>query len=120
MPLDRRCTMWFQHDGCPAHNARINREHLDITFLGRWIGRGGPIHWPARSPDLTPLDYYLWGHLKEQVYRTEPTTREDMCERILQACANIPREQIVATTQSLTTRMQLCVDQNGQHFEHLL
>ena len=80
---------------------------------------GGPIHWPARSSDLTPLNYYLRGHLKKQMCRTEPTKREDMRERIQQACANIPQEQIVAAAQSLTTRMQLCVD-HRQQFEYLL
>uniref|UniRef100_A0A2H1V4P8 SFRICE_034143 n=1 Tax=Spodoptera frugiperda TaxID=7108 RepID=A0A2H1V4P8_SPOFR len=28
----------------------------------------GPIPWPARSPDLTPMDFYLWGHMKSLVY----------------------------------------------------
>ena len=39
-------------------------------FANKWIGRGGPIAWPARSPDLNPLDFHLWGHLKSIVYAT--------------------------------------------------
>ncbi|GBM88486.1 hypothetical protein AVEN_269361-1 [Araneus ventricosus] len=27
----------------------------------RWIGRGGPVLWPPRSPDLTPLDFFPMG-----------------------------------------------------------
>ncbi|EZA51396.1 hypothetical protein X777_09665, partial [Ooceraea biroi] len=45
------------------------RNILDESFPDRWIGRGGRISWPARSPDLTPLDLFLWGHLKNEVYR---------------------------------------------------
>jgi hypothetical protein len=37
---------------------------LDESFPNRWLGHGGPIAWPPRSPDLTPLDYYIWGHMK--------------------------------------------------------
>jgi hypothetical protein len=33
---------------------------LDVKFPGRWIGRGGPIAWPPRSPDLTPLDIFFF------------------------------------------------------------
>ena len=33
-------------------------------------GRGCPIAWPARSPDLNPLDFHLWGHLKSIAYAT--------------------------------------------------
>ena len=34
--------------------------------------------WPPRSPDLTPPDFYLWGHLKARVYRNNPRTIEDL------------------------------------------
>ncbi|EFN77080.1 hypothetical protein EAI_00002, partial [Harpegnathos saltator] len=44
-----------------------------------WIGLGSQTHeWPLGSPDMTPLDFFLWGYVKEKVYETEPTTIEDM------------------------------------------
>ncbi|RZC40672.1 DDE 3 domain containing protein [Asbolus verrucosus] len=49
----------------------------DRDFHGRWIG---PIKWPARSPDLTSPDFFLWGYLKDKVYQQVPITREDMIE----------------------------------------
>ena len=61
VPLGVRRRMWFQHDGTPAHNAVNARRHLNEVFGNRWIGRNGPVAGPARSPDLTPLDFYLWG-----------------------------------------------------------
>ena len=33
----------------PPHFASVVRDFLDEKFLGRWIGRRGPIEWPARS-----------------------------------------------------------------------
>jgi hypothetical protein len=41
---------------------------LDQQFPRSWIGRG-PAEWPLRSPNLSPLDFYLWGHLKAMVYQ---------------------------------------------------
>lgn len=38
-----REAMWLQNDGCPAHYAVIVREHLNLTYPQRWIGRQGPI-----------------------------------------------------------------------------
>ncbi|EZA48610.1 hypothetical protein X777_13623, partial [Ooceraea biroi] len=46
------------------------RNILNESFPDRWTGRGGRISWPARSPDLTPLDLFLWGHLKNEVFLT--------------------------------------------------
>ena len=37
---------------------------------------------PPRSPDLTPCDYFLWGHLKSKVYLTPPQDVEELRERI--------------------------------------
>ena len=57
VPLHVRQNMWFQHDGTPTHFSLAVQDHLDRRFRQQWIGRGGPISWPARSPDLIPLDY---------------------------------------------------------------
>ena len=51
--------IYFQQDGAAPHYSRSVRRYLDQLFRDRWIGRKGSIEWPARSPDLTPLDYFL-------------------------------------------------------------
>ena len=56
IPLELRRTMWLQMDGAPPHFDRRVRQFLNDNFHNRWIGRGGPIEWPPRSPDLTAPD----------------------------------------------------------------
>ncbi|GFV60469.1 uncharacterized protein TNCV_3471041 [Trichonephila clavipes] len=51
--LHRRNRQCLQHDGAPAHFSGDVRNYLDVTFGQQWIGRGGPVRWPARSPDLS-------------------------------------------------------------------
>jgi hypothetical protein len=51
----------FRRDGAPPHYLEEVGEYLNIRFPGRWIGRAAPIAWPPRSPDLTPLPFFLWG-----------------------------------------------------------
>ncbi|PSN39385.1 hypothetical protein C0J52_26129, partial [Blattella germanica] len=53
----------FQQDGAPPHIHRNVKTFLDVTFQRNWIGRGGPIAWSLRSPDLTPLDFFAWGFI---------------------------------------------------------
>nr|XP_033326117.1 uncharacterized protein LOC117220350 [Megalopta genalis] len=65
VPLYSVQRMWMQLDGCPAHYGTQIRQWLNNRFPQRWIGRDGSISWPPRSLDLTPLDFYLWGTLKE-------------------------------------------------------
>ncbi|GFU47859.1 uncharacterized protein TNCV_4966741 [Trichonephila clavipes] len=54
------------------------RNYLDVTFGQQWIGRGGPVRWPARSPDLSCLDFYFWGHMKPLVYDTPVDNAEEL------------------------------------------
>ncbi|KAJ8875369.1 hypothetical protein PR048_023264 [Dryococelus australis] len=49
----------------------------------RWIGRGGPVAWPTRSPDLPPLDFLFRNCLKSRVYRRRrPDTRDKLLQAI--------------------------------------
>ena len=83
-------SFFFQQDGTPPHFALNVRAYLDQTFPDRWIGRAGPFAWPPRSPDLNPLDFYLWGHVKTAVYRTKPRSTAELKQRITDALAAIP------------------------------
>ena len=116
--LEIRQVMWLQHDGAPAHFDRNVRNHLNVTYPNRWIGRGVPVPWPARSPDLTPLDYFLWGSMKALVYAT-PVTSEDLIARVHGATEILSRQphllDHVRAAQS--HRCKLCIDVGGTQFE---
>lgn len=115
--LNVRQRLRFQLDGCPAHYSRPVRNWLNIHYPERWIGRGGPVAWPARSPDLTPLDFFLWGHLKALVYRNPIRTREELIESIQVSCQQITPGQIAMATRSVLQRCRSCVVHNGGHIE---
>uniref|UniRef100_A0A8D8Z5S1 Transposase n=1 Tax=Cacopsylla melanoneura TaxID=428564 RepID=A0A8D8Z5S1_9HEMI len=120
VPLEVRRGMWFQQDGAPPHFSRIAREKVNEMFLNRWIGRGGPENWPPRSPDLTPLDYFLWGFIKEQVMATAPTTPENMKRRIIAAVRKITPQMLARVRQSFRHRLVKCIEVQGAQFEHLM
>ena len=114
--------MWFQHDGAPAHSDRNACQHLHETFGNRWIGRNGPTAWPARSPDLTPMDFFLWGHIKTLVYETPVETEIELIGRIVAAAGDIAEnhQMMSRVQQSFQRRCQVCIDAGGRHFELLL
>ncbi|GFX86181.1 transposable element Tc3 transposase [Trichonephila clavipes] len=55
--------LWFQQDGATCHTARATIDLLKDTFGDRLISCFGPVNWPPRSCELTPLDYFLWGYV---------------------------------------------------------
>lgn len=120
VPLILRSNMFFQQDGCPAHSSLLARNQLNLLFPNSWIGRFGPQHWPARSPDLTVLDYYLWGRIKDLVYVERPTTRDNMIVQIQSAISQISHGELLKAVDQFRLRTQMCAEANGLHFEHLL
>lgn len=113
--------LWFQQDGAPAHWSRLVRDYLDLVFPNRWIGRNGPWLWPPRSPDLTPLDFFLWGFLKDKVFRTGfPANLQEMSNRIEENCLLINEEMLGRVRESFAGRLFLCFHEDGKQFEHLL
>lgn len=112
--------IWFQQDGAPPHYAADVRAYLNEIFPNRWIGRRGAIEWPPRSPDLTPLDFFLWGYIKGQVFKTKPTDLDDLKIRITQEIRRITPEVINNVQGEFINRLGYCQLTIGRHFEHLL
>lgn len=120
--LASRMNLWYMHDGAPAHFSGTVRRHLDNAFPSKWIGRGGPVAWPARSPDLNPLDFFLWGHLKSVIYEGEVDDVNTLQRRIQHACDITKRDtdMMDRVQQSFLRRVQLCHTHRGRHFEQYL
>ena len=76
-PQLQRERLYFQGNGAAPHYAVIVRERLDEKFPGRWIGRRGSFDWPARSSDLILCNFFLWGYLKDVVFK-------ELCTSIMQ------------------------------------
>ncbi|GFW11566.1 uncharacterized protein TNCV_3810851 [Trichonephila clavipes] len=56
--------LWFQQDGAACHTARATIDLLKDTLGDRLISRFGPVNWPPRSCDLTPLDRKSHGSMR--------------------------------------------------------
>ncbi|GFW96492.1 transposase [Trichonephila clavipes] len=74
--------LWFQQDGATCHTARATIDLLKDLFGDRLISRFGPVNWPPRSCDLTPLDYFLWGYVKSLVYADKPQALDHLEDNI--------------------------------------
>lgn len=120
VPIDIRRKMMVQMDGAPAHFSFEVRNFLNTHFSNRWIGRGSGNNWPPRSPDLTPVDFFLWGYIKNIVYFTPPTSPEDMKMRITNAFASITSNTLKNVRESFEDRIAHCIEQDGKQIEHLL
>ncbi|GBM74184.1 hypothetical protein AVEN_104808-1 [Araneus ventricosus] len=109
LPLTSFCT-------CPRS---ISPKQDGLVDLAR---RGRPVTWPSRSPDLNPLDFFFWGHLKSLVHETPMKSAKDLVARIVVAADKINTTPGIFERgrQSFLRRCELCNDTCSRHFENLL
>jgi hypothetical protein len=112
--------VWFQQDGATAHTSRVSMTVLWQHFPGSLISLRGDLHWPARSPDLTPCDYFLWDYLKSIVYNDRPRTLDHLKNNIRQAIASIPVNMLESVERNLRSRLTQCIDNNGRHLHDIV
>jgi hypothetical protein len=93
------------------------RRSLNATFQDRWIGRGGPIRWPPRSPDLTPLDYFLWDYVKDRVCLTPMNDLADLRAHIRETIATVSMDILERTWQEIEYRFHIIPATNRAHVE---
>ena len=124
--LRRVSQFWFQQDGARPHRTPEVFECLINTFRHRIIGLdvqkygGDGLEWPPYSPDINPCDFFLWGYLKDRVYRTSPKTIDDLKLAIQTEINGVRTEVLKSVTDNFKKRIYNLVASEGEHFENLI
>jgi hypothetical protein len=69
------------------------------------------------SPDITPMDFFLWGYVKSIVFRTAVNGLDELKTRIRNAISAIPADMLQRTWQELEYRLDVIRATNGAHIE---
>ncbi len=115
--------IYFQQDGAPAHTAKLSMNALKQLFPGRLISsKGGDILWPARSPDLTSCDFFIWSFVKAYVFKKNPQNMNDLKRYVIEAFNSLTPEMLQNTAGGASHRLQIVSSPeiNGDVFEHKL
>ena len=90
---------------------------LNDVFPDGWIGRGGPTSWPPRSPDVTPLDFFLLGFVKTKVFIDEIADIEELKTRITHAVVSVTPQMLLNTWKEFEKRLLKLRENGGKHVE---
>ncbi|GFW71356.1 uncharacterized protein TNCV_537741 [Trichonephila clavipes] len=112
--------LWFQQDGATCHTARATIDLLKDMFGDRLISRFGPMNWPPRSCDLTPLDYFLWGYVKSSVFADKPQTLDHLEDNIRRVIADIRPQMLEKVIENWTSRLDYIRVSRGSHMPDII
>lgn len=111
---------WFQQDGATSHTSNRSLPRVREIFPNKLISRRGDINWPPRSPDLTPMDFFLWGYVKSKVYANKPTSLAQLKENIRHEMAAITETTCRAVIGNFSARLNECRERNGLHLDDVI
>jgi hypothetical protein len=107
----------FQQDGASPHTSNAVKQFLTATFSDKIISRGFTDPWPARSPDITPSDFWLWGHLKRAVFLRHPKDMKEMRCFIQEEVQQLDRDMLANVVHSIPIRLEKILQNHGGHIE---
>ncbi|GFW95942.1 DUF4817 domain-containing protein [Trichonephila clavipes] len=122
-PLDHEANigaLWFQQDGAKCHTARVTIDLLKDTFGDRLISRFGPVNWPPRPCDLTPLDYFLWDYVKSLVYANKSQTLDHLEDNIRRVIADIRPQMLEKVIENWTSRLDYIRASRCSHIPEII
>ena len=90
-------------------------------ILDHALPAGGPgFIWAPRSPDLNRCDFFLWGYLKDTVFKDTFQDIPQLKQAIVRAARNIPQRVCRDTVTHFQRRVAKCMENRGGHVEYLL
>ncbi|GFU46642.1 DUF4817 domain-containing protein [Trichonephila clavipes] len=118
---------WEELTGAVVPTRRRNMSHSSChnRFIERhvWyrlISRFGPVNWPPRSCDLTPLDYFLWGYVKSLVYADKSQTLDHLEDNIRRVIADIRPQMLEKVIENWTSRLDYIRASRGSPMQEII
>ena len=112
--------IWFQHDGATCHTAEATLDVLLPVFEDRIISRRADVNRRLQSCNLTPLDYYLWGGLKDKCYADKPETIDALKDNIRETIGEIQLHTIDNVLKNWTDRIGYYMACQGTHLNDII
>ena len=70
---------------------------------------------PPQRNKMNICEFFLWGYLKEKVFRSRPQNLEKLKMRIREEISAIPLEMCQRAAENFRHRLQLCIASDGHH-----
>ena len=109
----------FQQDRAKCHTVEATIDILRPVFEHCIISRRADVVWPPRSCVLTPLNYYLWGAIKDKCYADKPKKIDTLKDNISEAIDEI-QLHIIDVLKNWTDRVDYCMASRGSHLNAII
>ncbi|GFV12385.1 transposable element Tcb2 transposase [Trichonephila clavipes] len=102
----------FMDDNATCHRTLAVQDCLDSEGIQRLV-------WPARSPDLNPIEN-VWNALGRQVAGRNyaPTNKNTLIRSLTEEWDKLPQQLLDNVVQSMVRRVECCITLHGGHIPY--
>ncbi len=75
--------------------------------------------WPPSSPDLNPLDYFVWGYLRTHTNRHAHSTKASLIPFIKENFASMDTAMVAKTCVAFRGRVEAVIEAEGVFFSKM-
>lgn len=110
--------VFIHHDKCSSHTAFKTQQYLEDVSqrLGVSVIRNEEI--PVKSPDVSPLDFFGFGFLKQRLFPRRVKTLYGLWKVCKQEWFGISPELVVKVFNNWKKRCRLVMRHKGKHIEN--
>ena len=96
-------------DNARVHRARITNRYLEQAAIVR-------LDWPARSPDLNPIEH-AWDILQKAIssHQVQPATVRELREVLIEEWAQLSQHKLSRLISSMRRRCQAVINAHRHH-----
>ncbi|GFW51048.1 transposable element Tcb1 transposase [Trichonephila clavipes] len=102
----------FMDDNATCHRTLAVQDCLDSEGIQRLV-------WPARSPDLNPIEN-VWDAFGRQVAdrNYSPTNKNTLIRALTEEWDKLPQQLLDNAVQSMARRVECCITLHGGHIPY--
>ena len=103
----------WQQDWAPGYNSKetqawLQKECYDFVPFS---------HWPHSSPDLNPLDYFVWSYVENITNMTSYDIKASLIAAIHRVFAELPPTLVEKACSQFRIRIEAVIEAEGSYIE---
>jgi hypothetical protein len=115
-PNNEKKKMIFHQDNAPSHASKKTIAFLNASK----INYVKPEEWMPKSPDAAPMDYSIWGYLKQRLNKQKIETLSELKKKLLYQWKKMDQTYIDKVLAYWPKRVFLILKARDLHIEHRL
>lgn len=104
----------FHQDSAPSHAANRTLQF----FADNGLQYITPAEWMPQSPDAAPMDYFVWGYLKQQMFKRRIKTLAGLKRAVIDEWKKMPQEMINKALDAWPKRCRRIYNNRGLQIEN--